>query len=53
MIDIKLITQENVKKGITLGFNLLKSKIKKIPIAVNYDLTWQCNLRCKHCYFLH
>jgi sulfatase maturation enzyme AslB (radical SAM superfamily) len=47
----QLITRENVIRGLTLGFNLLKIKLRKIPVAVNYDLTWNCNLRCKHCYF--
>ena len=47
----KLFTPENITKGVSLGFYLLKTKIKKIPFAVNYDLTWNCNLRCNHCYF--
>jgi hypothetical protein len=47
----QLITRENVIRGFTLGFNLLKIKLRKIPVAVNYDLTWNCNLRCTHCYF--
>ncbi len=46
-----IFTLENFVKGAILGINLLKAKIKNIPLAVNYDLTWQCNLRCKHCYF--
>ncbi|MFX1302000.1 MAG: radical SAM protein [Promethearchaeota archaeon] len=46
-----IFTFENIVKGIIFGGNLLKTKIKKIPLAVNYDLTWQCNLRCEHCYF--
>jgi MoaA/NifB/PqqE/SkfB family radical SAM enzyme len=25
--------------------------VKKIPLGVNYDITWQCNLKCNHCYF--
>ena len=29
--DLKLITPENIIKGISLGFTLLKTKIKKIP----------------------
>ncbi|MFX1275964.1 MAG: radical SAM protein [Promethearchaeota archaeon] len=48
---MNLITPDNIIRGLALGVNLLKYRIKKIPYAVNYDLTWQCNLRCKHCYF--
>jgi len=48
---LKLITKQNIEKGALAGIFLIKSKTLKIPIAVNYDLTWQCNLRCKHCYF--
>lgn len=44
-------TLENIVKGTALVATLLKSRIKNIPFAVNYDLTWQCNLRCEHCYF--
>ena len=50
-ISPKLFTADNVVKGISLGINLLKKNLKKVPLAVNYDLTWKCNLRCKHCYF--
>ncbi len=48
---LRLLTIDNIRKGIPFIFRLAKTKIAKIPIAVNYDLTWQCNLRCKHCYF--
>ncbi|MFX1236640.1 MAG: radical SAM protein [Promethearchaeota archaeon] len=51
MSIIKLLSLENITKGLALGYYLLRHKIKKVPIAVNYDLTWNCNLRCKHCYF--
>ncbi|MFX1477005.1 MAG: radical SAM protein [Promethearchaeota archaeon] len=47
----KLITSENIIKGIHSGFYYIKHKTIKFPLAVNYDLTWKCNLRCKHCYF--
>ena len=50
-ISPKLFTVDNVVRGIGLGMSLLKKTIKKIPLAVNYDLTWKCNLRCNHCYF--
>ncbi len=48
---LKLITKQNIVKGVLAGVFLIRSKTLNIPIAVNYDLTWQCNLRCKHCYF--
>ncbi|MFX0147342.1 MAG: radical SAM protein, partial [Candidatus Hodarchaeota archaeon] len=48
----KLLTPKNIKKGIHGGFYFLKHKTKNIPLGVNYDLTWQCNLRCNHCYFI-
>ncbi len=48
----KLLTLENIRKGILGGFYFLKYRARKIPLGVNYDLTWQCNLRCKHCYFI-
>ena len=47
----KLITSRNIRKGFFAGYYLLMHKIKGFPLAVNYDLTWQCNLKCKHCYF--
>ena len=48
----KLLTLENIRKVILGGFYFLKYRARKIPLGVNYDLTWQCNLRCKHCYFI-
>ncbi|MFX1378220.1 MAG: radical SAM protein [Promethearchaeota archaeon] len=45
------MTPENILKGFSYGAYFLKHKIKKIPFGVNYDLTWQCNLKCRHCYF--
>lgn len=50
-ITPKLFTVDNVKRGIGLGITMLKTSVKKIPLGVNYDLTWKCNLRCNHCYF--
>ncbi|MBD3230931.1 MAG: radical SAM protein [Candidatus Lokiarchaeota archaeon] len=29
----------------------LKNRITNIPLAVNYDITYKCNLNCEHCYF--
>lgn len=48
----KLLTLGDIKKGISSEFYFLKHFSRKIPLDVNYDLTWQCNLRCKHCYFI-
>ncbi|MHA1144128.1 MAG: radical SAM protein [Candidatus Helarchaeota archaeon] len=48
---LKALTPDNVKRAIPLGFGLLKRAAKKRPLAVNYDLTYSCNLRCEHCYF--
>ena len=47
----KLLTSENIIKGFSYGSYYLKHRVKKIPLGVNYDLTWLCNLKCKHCYF--
>ena len=47
----KLLTKENIRRGLSYGSYYLKQRIKKIPIGVNYDLTWLCNLKCTHCYF--
>jgi MoaA/NifB/PqqE/SkfB family radical SAM enzyme len=41
----------NIIKFARMGPSFAKSFIGKIPFYVNYDLTWQCNLHCKHCYF--
>lgn len=49
---LKLLTSENIRKGILGVFYFLKYRVRKIPLSVNYDLTWQCNLRCSHCYFI-
>jgi sulfatase maturation enzyme AslB (radical SAM superfamily) len=48
---LKLLTTENIIKGFSYGSYYLKHRVKKIPLGVNYDLTWLCNLKCKHCYF--
>ncbi|HME56020.1 MAG TPA: radical SAM protein [Candidatus Lokiarchaeia archaeon] len=29
----------------------LKMGIASIPIGVNFDITYNCNLRCEHCYY--
>lgn len=37
-----------------MGFYMLKSMLfgTKYPIGISIDVTYKCNLRCKHCYFL-
>ncbi|MHA2282200.1 MAG: radical SAM protein [Promethearchaeota archaeon] len=42
---------ENIISLISMGPSLLQSIVRKVPLFVNYDLTWQCNLKCEHCYF--
>ncbi|MGB5910825.1 MAG: radical SAM protein [Promethearchaeia archaeon] len=46
-----LFTADNIIRSISMGLSILQSRIKKVPLYVNYDLTWKCNLKCKHCYF--
>ncbi len=48
---LRTITVENIKKAIPLGLGQLKKHLIKVPFAVNYDITYKCNLRCEHCYF--
>ena len=48
---MKLFTPDNIVRSISMGLSILQSRIKKVPLYVNYDLTWKCNLKCKHCYF--
>ncbi|MBN2153926.1 MAG: radical SAM protein [Candidatus Lokiarchaeota archaeon] len=31
--------------------NFAKMGIANIPVAVNFDITYNCNLRCEHCYY--
>ncbi len=31
--------------------NFAKMSIANIPVAVNFDITYNCNLRCEHCYY--
>ncbi|UCC21315.1 MAG: radical SAM protein [Promethearchaeota archaeon] len=51
MSKLRLLSSENIKKGFSYGYHYLKHRVKRIPLGVNYDLTWHCNLKCKHCYF--
>jgi len=46
-----LFTVKNIISLISMGPTFLQSIIRNVPFYVNYDLTWQCNLKCKHCYF--
>jgi MoaA/NifB/PqqE/SkfB family radical SAM enzyme len=46
-----LFNVRNITSFISMGPSFLKSIVRKVPFYVNYDLTWQCNLKCKHCYF--
>ncbi len=41
----------NIRSFISMGPSFFQSIIRNVPLYVNYDLTWQCNLKCKHCYF--
>ncbi|MFX1451297.1 MAG: radical SAM protein [Promethearchaeota archaeon] len=45
------ISLENIKRAIPLGLGQLRRHLINVPFAVNYDLTYKCNLRCEHCYF--
>lgn len=46
-----LFNAKNIISLISMGPSFLQSIIRKVPLYVNYDLTWQCNLKCQHCYF--
>jgi organic radical activating enzyme len=46
-----LFKVKNVVGFASMGPSFLQSIIRNVPLYVNYDLTWQCNLKCKHCYF--
>ena len=50
-ISSNLIITDNITKGFKYGIQILEQLVNKMPFAINYDLTWNCNLRCKHCYF--
>ncbi|MHA2473534.1 MAG: radical SAM protein [Promethearchaeota archaeon] len=42
----------NIIKFASMGPTFLQSFVRKVPFYVNFDLTWQCNLNCAHCYFM-
>jgi len=46
-----LVSLGNIVKFISMGPSFLQSIVRKVPLYVNYDLTWRCNLKCEHCYF--
>lgn len=48
---LRSLTVDNIRRAIPMGFGMLKNAAKHIPLAVNYDLTYNCNLKCEHCYF--
>ncbi len=31
--------------------NFTKLNLLNVPIAVNFDITYKCNLKCEHCYY--
>ncbi|MFX1374180.1 MAG: radical SAM protein [Promethearchaeota archaeon] len=41
----------NIVNFAAMAPSFLQSIVRKVPFYVNFDLTWQCNLKCKHCYF--
>ncbi len=48
---MRLFTVKNIISFLSMGPSFLQSIVRNVPLYVNYDLTWQCNLKCKHCYF--
>ncbi|MFW9771681.1 MAG: radical SAM protein [Candidatus Thorarchaeota archaeon] len=46
-----LFNVQNIIGLISMGPSFLQSIIRNVPFYVNFDLTWQCNLKCQHCYF--
>ncbi|MHA2198190.1 MAG: radical SAM protein [Promethearchaeota archaeon] len=42
---------KNIISFVSMAPSFLQSIVRNVPFYVNYDLTWQCNLKCKHCYF--
>jgi sulfatase maturation enzyme AslB (radical SAM superfamily) len=48
---MSLISMKNIKSLISMSPSILHSLTRNVPLYVNYDLTWRCNLKCQHCYF--
>ena len=46
-----LFNVKNIISFASMGPSFLQSIVRNVPLYVNYDLTWQCNLKCTHCYF--
>ena len=46
-----LFTLKNLRGFLSYSPSFLQSIVRNVPLYVNYDLTWQCNLKCTHCYF--
>jgi len=46
-----LFTVKNIMSFISMAPSFLQTILRGVPFYVNYDLTWECNLKCKHCYF--
>ena len=46
-----LFNVQNLMNILSYGPSFLQSIVRNVPLYVNYDLTWQCNLKCAHCYF--
>ena len=46
-----LFTVKNLMSFLSYTPSFLQSIVRNVPLYVNYDLTWHCNLKCTHCYF--
>ena len=46
-----LFTVKNLLSFLSYSPSFIQLLVRKVPLYVNYDLTWQCNLKCAHCYF--
>jgi MoaA/NifB/PqqE/SkfB family radical SAM enzyme len=46
-----LFNVKNLVSFISMAPTFLNSILRKVPFYVNFEITWQCNLKCKHCYF--
>ena len=42
---------KDIKYIISLGKIITRFLVKGLPLAKTYDITYRCNLNCKHCYF--
>jgi len=46
-----LFTVRNLISFLSYTPSFIQSLVRNVPLYVNYDLTWRCNLKCTHCYF--